>query len=187
MPIIKLLVFYFLFSLPFVICAEQKEVNLDFPEYISTQEINELCSKFYNPEYKTYDHCLTDYTSFDVSITDTTDMITACGAYSTAGMIECLETKAEYNQIILNKTEQKMNDLLPELFSSKIFYFSISSKTFAMYRDMQCDFEGVLFGGGLRRHMISSACVAASNNERILQLRKLMSALVLNKKEKEKK
>jgi len=207
MPIIKLLGFYLLFSLPFTVFAQQQDLNIN-PQIFNSQEIDELCGAFkhdrkydeclvqirylnkiivklcssYPNQKEFYDECLAKIRDIDASTQEITRKCDGAGAY----MRDCLSIKVKHSQHVLENIEQKVISYLEWNWNWNLgVHLSNSNKAFILYRDMQCDFTATLFGGGTGRSMMIPACITAKNNERILQLRKLMSSLESHKKKKE--
>lgn len=103
----------------------------------------------------------------------------ACSAFSEAGMLECLQTKAKDSSVALSAAEQttarsitnwdedaKYRNLAQRLFQK-------SNQAFHRYLQTQCRLAAGLAGGsiGTALDMRRQACVIELNNRRIQQLR----------------
>ncbi|WP_081103851.1 lysozyme inhibitor LprI family protein [Burkholderia anthina] len=108
-----------------------------------------------------------------------------CGAYSQAGMKDCLAKKASESREYLKKAEddalaviKKWDDGNKYIHASEEA-LAASNKEFAKYRAAQCEFSASLSGGGAgnAHEMGRLACVAALNGARVEQLRNAVSDL----------
>jgi uncharacterized protein YecT (DUF1311 family) len=110
-----------------------------------------------------------------------------CGAFSQAGMGDCLAKKAENSQKVLRQAEEEVASILSKwdednkyvsLAKAKV---TASNKDFAEYRDTQCEFLASLSGGGAgnAREIRRLACVSELNNRRAEQLYDAVSDLPL--------
>jgi len=163
MRIIKLLGFYLLFSLPFVVCAEQKNVNT--PDLIT--EINKLCSVRSGSDF---DDCVARYMNLDASIIDNDEMRHSCTEFSQAGMFDCLNIKAEYSENLLDKFEYEIDSPLSR----------VARQAFFLYRDAHCALVSSIGAGAIAigTRMFYPSCIAVQNNMRIA----LLNKIILNKK-----
>jgi|GEM_PF-1614285 len=194
MRIIKLLGFYLLFSLPFVVCAEQKNVNSDgvIPEHLKIAvlckeltdvedfdecvndlnleqlNITELCKELTGVDY--FDECMKKYT-YDGLIQDKSLLYETCGEFSQAGMFDCLNILARNSQKLLNKFEDKRRYPSqngredPEYVSEMGGRWYVAKQAFDLYREAYCKFV-LSSGTGIGMRLVYPRCIAVQNHRR---------------------
>jgi len=106
-----------------------------------------------------------------------------CGAFSQAGMRECLREKAKESQQILAQVEEEnftppsQTPIEPEYLSEIAGKRPVANQAFYLYRDAYCAFDASLSGGGNGRSIAHPLCIAAQNNGRAAQLDKIIDNL----------
>lgn len=111
-----------------------------------------------------------------------------CGAYSQAGMRDCLAKKAHDSEAALKQAEDKAADRLAKWdedtkhVAAAMKRFAASGKAFSQYRDMQCAFAASLGGGAIGNalELRRLACIAELNTMRAEQLSRAANALPLH-------
>lgn len=112
-----------------------------------------------------------------------------CSAYSQSGMRDCLAKKASESQKALKQADAQVSSLLSKWDEDAKYVnlakakFAASSKEFARYREVQCEFSASLSGGaaGNAHEMGRFACEAELNNRRAGQLRNSVVDLPLRR------
>jgi len=120
-----------------------------------------------------------------MSAPDEGTLIESCSEFSQAGMRECLRGKANDSQQDLQQFEKEILNTLSQegednkfLIEAKI-KLATSSKVFANYRDVHCDFSASLSGGGNGRSIKYPACLAELNLRRMAQIRTVLTDFLL--------
>lgn len=112
-------------------------------------------------------------------------LLEECGAFSQAGMRDCLAAKAEASQSALRQAEEMGARMLLRWDEDVQYVKGAKAKlvaanaAFAKYRETQCQFSASLSGGGAGNghEMGRLACLATLNNRRAEQLREALSDL----------
>lgn len=110
-----------------------------------------------------------------------------CGAFSQAGMRDCLAKKVENSQKALRQAEENVARTLSKWDEERNYVsqarakLTASNEGFAKYRDFQCAFSSSLGGGAIGNaiDMRRLACIAELNDRRAAQLREAVSDLPL--------
>jgi len=200
MRIIKLLSFYLLFSLSFIVFADNSDIRpnlLDVTRLCFGSYYNECVKTYMNlavfrackePDLK-YELCAVAINS-DELILDEQEMFLSCTEYLSTQLEirNCLDIKAKYSQKLLEQVEAQMFGAIvkgDENIYEAAIRFSALSKAFILHRDMQCEFSADLFDhfndspfaamGDAHPSQIMLACIAAQNNQYITQLRETIS------------
>ena len=101
-----------------------------------------------------------------------------CGAYSEAGMRECLAKKSHQSAVVLRRAEERAIAALSNWDEDAKFInlakekLRVSNKAYAQYRDAQCAFAASLGGGAIGNalELRRLSCLVGLNNGRTKQL-----------------
>ncbi|WP_080407968.1 lysozyme inhibitor LprI family protein [Burkholderia ubonensis] len=115
------------------------------------------------------------------------DLYEECGAYSQAGMKDCLVRKVDESRVSLKKAEMDVIAVIKKWDEDNKYIrasqatLAASNKEFVKYREAQCEFSASLSGGGAgnAHEMGRLACIAELNTRRVEQLRNAVSGLPL--------
>ncbi|WP_216819966.1 lysozyme inhibitor LprI family protein [Zoogloea sp. LCSB751] len=110
-----------------------------------------------------------------------------CGAFSQAGMRDCLAKKADESAKALMRAEQDAVGVLSQWDDDRKYVglaktkLARANKAFAKYREVQCGFFASLSGGGAgnSHEMRRLACMAELNSRRAEQLSSAVHELPL--------
>jgi uncharacterized protein YecT (DUF1311 family) len=101
-----------------------------------------------------------------------------CGAYSEAGMRECLAKKAHQSAMALRRAEEQALSALSKWDEDAKFInlakekLRVSNKAYVQYRDAQCAFAASLGGGAIGNalELRRLSCLVGLNNGRAKQI-----------------
>lgn len=101
-----------------------------------------------------------------------------CGAYSEAGMRECLAKKAHQSAMVLRRAEEQALAALSKWDEDAKFInvakekLRVSNKAYTQYRDAQCAFAASLGGGAIGNalELRRLSCLVGLNNGRTKQI-----------------